>query len=139
MEKVNRGQIREVQVDIGGCQMKSNPMSRIVGDQNMMGYTKLSHDSSMSSPRVRSTYRQSRANANKPSRPLVFTIFGWCFSIIATFLILFVLFLLAYLLYETIVKENMKNVKVNKRIVSTTIHSLMPTEVENGEFMNQNY
>ena len=138
MEKVNRGQICDVQVDIGYCQ-RNNPVSRIVADHNMMGYTKLSHDSAMSSPRVRSNYRQSRINNSKPSRPLVFTIFGWCFSIIATFLILFVLFLLAYLLYETIVKENMKNVKVNKKIIPTTIRALMPTEMENGELMNQNY
>ena len=54
------------------------------------------------------------------SRPLLFTVFGWCFSILATFLIMFVLFLLAYLLYETMTKEAMRSVRVNRRLLPTS-------------------
>ena len=63
------------------------------------------------------------------SRPLLFTVFGWCFSILATFLIMFVLFLLAYLLYETMTKEAMRSVRVNRRLrpITSTRSSVLVT------------
>ena len=62
------------------------------------------------------------------SRPLLFIVFGWCFSVLATFLIMFVLFLLAYLLYETMTKEAMRSVRVSKRIPPTsTLRSVLMT------------
>ena len=37
--------------------------------------------------------------------PLAFSAFGWCFSLVATVMMVFVLFLLVFLIYETINKE----------------------------------
>ena len=71
---------------------------------------------------------------NAKSRPLLFTVFGWCFSILATFLIMFVLFLLAYLLYETMTKEAMRSVRVNRRMMSTsTPSSVLVTTLMMGD------
>ena len=68
------------------------------------------------------------------SRPLLFTVFGWCFSILATFLIMFVLFLLAYLLYETMTKEAMRSVRVNRRMMPTsTPSSVLVTTLMMGD------
>ena len=66
------------------------------------------------------------------SRPLLFTVFGWCFSILATFLIMFVLFLLAYLLYETATKEAMRSVRVNRRTLPVTQRSVLVTTLMGG-------
>ena len=37
--------------------------------------------------------------------PLAFSAFGWCFSLLATVMMVFVLFLLVFLIYETINNE----------------------------------
>ena len=127
-EKVVRGQIKEVKVDFG--EFDKAPMSRVIGDRTMAsGYHKLSPAvSTTSNIHHRYTnYRKHTAEQTK-SRPLLFTIFGWCFSILATFLILFVLFLMAFLLYETLVRENVRISKINKKLLSTTIMSTATTE-----------
>ena len=125
-EKVVRGQIREVKVDFG--EFDKVPMSRVIGDMSSSGYHKLSPaGSNASSIHQYSSYRKHTADQTK-SRPLLFTIFGWCFSILATFLILFVLFLMAFLLYETLVRENMRISKMNKKMMSTPIMSTTTTE-----------
>merc|ERR1712154_52085 len=140
MEKVTRGrQVREVQVEVGQCHgSRHAPVTRIVMDKTRMmpgsgasGYTKLGTETSNWSS-TSSRLNSSRNNAK--SRPLLFTVFGWCFSILATFLIMFVLFLLAYLLYETMTKEAMRSVRVNRRMMPTsTPSSVLMTTLMMGE------
>ena len=40
-----------------------------------------------------------------PPRPLLFTVFGWLLSLVATSLILFVIFLLLFLVFENMVQD----------------------------------
>ena len=40
------------------------------------------------------------------SKPVAFSAFGWCFSLLATGMMIFVLFLLLFLIYETVTKQD---------------------------------
>ena len=53
-------------------------------------------------------FSQDQKSAEKGTElplPLAFSLFGWCFSLMATMMMVFVLFLLVFLIYETINKE----------------------------------
>ena len=51
-------------------------------------------------------FSQDQKSAEKGTElPLAFSLFGWCFSLMATMMMVFVLFLLVFLIYETIIKE----------------------------------
>ena len=108
------------------------------------GYTKLGAETSWSStssrlnssryiPGEKKKITEDIFRNSAKSRPLLFTVFGWCFSILATFLILFVLFLLAYLLYETATKEAMRSVRVNRRTLPVTPRSVLVTTLMGGD------
>ena len=40
------------------------------------------------------------------SKPVAFSAFSWCFSLLATGMMIFVLFLLLFLMYETVTKQD---------------------------------
>ena len=133
MDKVIRGQTKEIKVEIGDYDRK--PMSRLVSE-NSRGYSKLSPDTSplhstySHNVRNHASYRQTRPSHDAKSRPLLFTIFGWFFSIFASLLIMFVLALMGFLLYETLVRENMRVKKVNKVLLRTTMMSSLTSTTE---------
>ena len=55
-----------------------------------------------------------------PIQPLLFSLFGWCFCGVASILIVFVVFLLLFLLYETVSKEP---VRPSKLLITTLMQS----------------